>query len=245
MLPKIRETLATTKHAFQIVVCDDGSSDGTLRVLESYKHKLPLTVIAHKMNRGLGETIRDLFEYAAETAGDTDIIVRMDCDDTHDPRYIKDLVARIDQGFDIVTTSRFAPGGGQRGVDSYRSFISLVANFYMRFVFRIPGLREYSCGYRAYRASLIKRAIAVYGNNFIQLRGLGFTCTLEKIVKLNLLGARFSEVPFVLRYNQKVSSSKMVSSITTFGYFVLALLYHWPWGGWRNQFKHLRSSVDT
>jgi len=71
------------------------------------------------------------------------------------------------------------------------------------------------------------------------LRGLGFTSTLEVIVKLRLLGCRFAEVPFVLRYDQKESSSKMVSSITTVGYLTMALLYYWPFGGWKSQFRGL------
>ena len=103
--------------------------------------------------------------------------------------------------------------------------------------FPISGLKEYTCGFRAYRAAKIKEAISFYGNNFIQLKGLGFTCTLEKIVKLKLLGARFGEAPFVLRYDQKQSDSKMVSSITTLGYLVMTLLYHWPWGGWRSSVR--------
>ena len=80
---------------------------------------------------------------------------------------------------------------------------------------------------------LVSGASGFFGNNFIQLKGLGFTCTLEKIVKLKLIGARFGEVPFMLRYDQKQSDSKMVSSVTTLGYLVMTLLYHWPWGGWR------------
>ena len=107
----------------------------------------------------------------------------------------------------------------------------------MRLILPVKGLKEYTCGFRAYRASIIKKAIEFYGNHFIQLMGLGFTCTLEKIVKLNLLGARFIDVPFVLRYDKKKSSSKMVSSVTTIGYFIMAILYHWPWGGWRSQYK--------
>jgi dolichol-phosphate mannosyltransferase len=87
---------------------------------------------------------------------------------------------------------------------------------------------------------VIQDAIRVYGNNFIQLRGLGFTSTLETIVKLHLLGCRFSEVPFVLRYDQKEGSSKMVSSITTLGYLMMALLYYWPLGGWLSQYRGLR-----
>ena len=110
----------------------------------------------------------------------------------------------------------------------------------MKLFFPIKGLKEYSSGFRAYRATAIKLAIEQFGNNFIQLKGLGFTVTLEKIVKLKILGAKFGESPFVLRYQQKRSESKMVSSITTFGYMTLALLYHWPWGGWRRGYKDIK-----
>ena len=43
----------------------------------------------------------------------------------------------------------------------------------------------------------------------------------------------------MLRYDQKVSDSKMVSSITTLGYLVMTIMYHWPWGGWRTTAKRL------
>ena len=141
-------------------------------------------------------------------------------------------------GCDVVIASRFEPGGGQLGVSKYRAFISRCANLFMKLFFPIPGLKEYSCGFRGYRAEKIHEAIEFYGNNFIQLKGLGFTCTLEKLVKLKLIGAKFGEVPFMLRYDQKQSESKMVSSVTTLGYLVMSLLYHWPWGGWRRAIKN-------
>ena len=115
--------------------------------------------------------------------------------------------------------------------------ISRAANLFMKIIFPVSGVREYSCGFRAYRAGIIKKAISIYGNNFIQLKGLGFTGTLEKLIKLNLIGAKFSEIPFVLRYDLKDSPSKMVTSITTMGYLVMAVLYHWPWCGWRVTYK--------
>ena len=134
----------------------------------------------------------------------------------------------------MVVPSRFEKGGGQLGVNGYRAFISRCANLFMKLFFPIPGLKEYSCGYRGYRYSKIKKAVDFYGNNFIQLKGLGFTCTLEKLVKLKLIGARFAEIPFLHRYDQKQSESKMVSSVTTLGYVVMTILYHWPWGGWKS-----------
>jgi len=228
------------KQDYRIVVCDDGSRDKTSSMLEDYKNTLPLTVLTHKINRGLGETIRDLFEWVAENTNDEDIIVRMDCDDTHEPHFIKGLLDKIEEGCDVVIASRFVEGGGAHGLKGYKNFLSQCAQIFMRTLFPIDGLKEYSSGYRAFKASAIKFAIQTYGNAFIQLKGLGFTCTLEKVVKFKMIGAKFGEAPMVLRYDQKVSESKMVSSITTFGYFTLALLYHWPWGGWKGQYKNVK-----
>lgn len=233
LMPKLKDVMEGIKEEYRVIVCNDGSKDSTIKLLEEYSKEMPLEEIRHKINRGLGETSRDLFERAAEICSDDDVIIRLDCDDTHEPKFIPKLVKKLRSGYDVVIASRFAPGGGQMGVYGYRAFISRCANVFMKCFFPIKGLKEYSCGFRAYRGSTIKTAIAFYGNNFIQLKGLGFTCTLEKLVKLKLIGARFGEEAFILRYDQKQSSSKMVSSVTTLGYIVMTILYHWPWGGWR------------
>lgn len=239
LLPKVRQAFESEGLDYRLIACDDGSRDRTRALLEQYSREMPIEVVTHKYNRGLGESSRDLFERAAERAAPQDVLVRMDCDDTHEPRFILSLVRKLEEGYDVVTASRFLPGGGQIGVSRYRAFVSRGANLFMRLFFHVKGLREYSCGYRAYRAEIIQRAIEFYGNRFISLQGLGFTCTLEKLVKLKLIGARFAEVPFVLRYDQKSSQSKMISSITMLGYMVMAVCYHWPWGGWRNWYPPL------
>lgn len=237
LMPKLMAALSNIEEEHRVVVCNDGSSDKTRQVLEDFAKTMPIEIIEHKMNRGLGETSRDLFERAGELTKKGDVIVRLDCDDTHEAEYIATIIAKIRSGFDVVIASRFEKGGGQLGVSGYRAFISRAANVFMKIFFPISGLKEYSCGFRGYRAEKIHEVISVYGNNFIQLKGLGFTCTLEKLVKLKLIGAKFGEVPFVLRYDQKVGESKMVGSITTLGYLVMTLLYHWPWGGWRSRMK--------
>lgn len=242
LMPKLKKTLSEMNEDYRVVVCNDGSSDNTQSMLETYAQEMPLEIIQHKINRGLGESSRDLFERASEVTQPGDVIVRLDCDDTHEPDYIPFIVQKVRSGFDVVIASRFEPGGGQIGVSGYRAFISRSANLFMKVFFPISGLKEYSCGFRGYRAEKIKEAISFYGNNFIQLKGLGFTCTLEKLIKLKLIGACFGEVPFMLRYDQKQSASKMVSSVTTLGYLVMTLLYHWPWGGWRTAIR--RNYID-
>jgi len=247
LMPKLKQTLSHMDEEYRILVCNDGSKDRTQAMLEEYAREMPIEIILHKINRGLGESSRDLFERASEIASAGDVFVRLDCDDTHEPEFIPSIVEKVRSGYDVVIASRFASGGGQLGVNGYRAFVSRGANLFMKIFFPIEGLKEYSCGFRGYRAEKIKEAITFYGNNFIQLKGLGFTCTLEKLVKLKLINARFGEVPFLLRYDQKQSASKMVSSVTTLGYMVMTLLYYWPWGGWRRSVrkKHGNWSISN
>lgn len=222
---------------YKIIICDDGSTDKTPLIAKDLTEKYPIEVITHKINRGLGETERDLFERAAELSKNEDIILRVEGDNTHDPSYMTHLVNKLDDGYDVVVASRFADGGGAEGLNAQKTFISLCANKFMKFFFPIKNLKEYSCGFRAYRAGIVRKAIKFYGNDFIQLKGMGFTCTLEVLVKLKILQARFAEVPFTLHYDRKFSASKMVTSITTLGYIVMTIMHHWPWGGWRTSYK--------
>ena len=240
LLPRLDDTLRSQGLQYRMVVVDDGSSDATGAILERLKLTLQLDVVTHPINRGLGETERDGFEYVAARCGPDDVIVRVEGDDTHDPAYIMVLLDKLASGYDVVNTSRFQQGGGQRGVDAYRAFVSRCANLFMKCAFPIPGLRDFSCGFRAYRGAVVRDAVRIFGDNFIQLRGMGFTSTLEMVVKLDLLGCRFAEVPFVLRYDLKGGGSKMVGSVTTLGYLTMAVLCYWPFGGWKKQYRGLR-----
>jgi dolichol-phosphate mannosyltransferase len=234
---KIDRVMKQIATPYRILVVNDGSADRTAEIVEDLKRNYAIDLITHKYNRGLGETIRDGLEYIAEVAASGDIVVRMDCDDTHDPAYIPSMVEKIKEGYEVVITSRYAPGGGQVGVDWYRRTISRIANLLMKTCFPLPGIWEYTCGFRAYRASLIQDAIEIFGNRFLDLKGMGFTGTVEKVIKCKMMGARMVEVPFVLRYDRKMSSSKVVTSLTTLGYLVLIAKYCVYWGDLGKEWK--------
>lgn len=215
---------------YRIIAVNDGSSDDSLKILEQYQTRLPITIINHKINRGLGETIRDGFEAAAENADDMDIIIRLDSDYTHHPKYIPILINKMEEGYDVVICSRFQPGAEAKGLNIYRTFISMCANMFLKLFFPMKNVKEFSCGFRAYRMQYIKTAINIFGNSFIDLKGLGFTVTIEKLIKMRMLGARFAEIPFTLHYDKKMSESKMVTSVTTLGYIILVVKYITWWG---------------
>src|SRR5207248_8547476 len=103
---KIDRVMRDLPALYRIVVVNDGSRDRTAEIAEQLREQYPMDVITHKYNRGLGETIRDGMEHIAEMASRGDVVVRMDCDDTHDPAYIPRMIEKMKEGYEVVTTSR-------------------------------------------------------------------------------------------------------------------------------------------
>ncbi len=237
LLEKIDGRLTEAGYRYRVVVVNDGSSDGTADELTRLSERYPIDTITHRFNRGLGETARDGFEHVAAIGSRDDVVVRMDCDDTHDPKYIPSMIAKLNEGYEVVTTSRYAPGGGQIGVNLYRRTLSRCANLLLKTCFPVRGLKEYTCGYRAYRVSFLLDALSIFGNQFIDLKGMGFTGTVEKMIKARLMKARVGEVPFTLRYDLKPGLSKVATNITTLGYFVLIAKYIVYWGDIGKEWK--------
>lgn len=212
---------------YRILVFDDGSSDRTRAIALELATRYPLEVRWHEKNAGLGQTMIDGLEYLASAASDDDVIMSLDCDDTHEPRFAIQAIHKLHEGYDVVVLSRFRKGGGQEGLSAFKTLMSMGAGLVLKIFFPVKGLREYSCNYRVYRGSILKKAIRHFGSQFIRLPHLGFVAAPETLIKLRMFGARITEVPFVLRYDQKPTPSKNNSLRTIRGYLELIRLY---WG---------------
>jgi dolichol-phosphate mannosyltransferase len=144
----------------------------------------------------------------------------MDADNTHDPALLTDMVRRMnDEHADIVIASRYAPGGREIGLSPLRSVLSRGASFLLSISARVGGARDYTCGYRLYRAAVLRRAVAAWGERLVE--EAGFTCMAEVLLKLGRGGAHVSESPLVLRYDLKEGASKMKMARTIARYFEL------------------------
>jgi dolichol-phosphate mannosyltransferase len=210
-LPRLLEcfcrTMVRAGLSHRLVICDDGSRDNTRQVIDSWSQRLPVDLTVHPVNRGLGETIRDALRLAIDVARDDDVIVTMDADNTHPPELIPDMLRHIDSGSDVVVASRYRPGARVVGLSRARQGLSWGARILCQVVLPIHGIRDYTCGYRMYRTTVLRRAFATYGDHFVTERG--FSCMAEILVKMSRLKVRMSEVPLILRYDQKESVSKM------------------------------------
>lgn len=187
------------------IVVDDGSRDRTADVASGWGPSVEL--VAHTSNLGLGAAIRSGLMRAASLAADDDAIITMDADDTHIPGLIPRLVQTLSEGYDLVIASRYQPGSHTLGVSVARQLLSWVGNLLFRIALPMKGVRDYTSGYRAYRAGMVKHAIERWGEAFIDRND--FSSMPRVLLRMRRLGAIATEVPMVLRYDRKTGASKM------------------------------------
>lgn len=212
VLNGMARTLA--EGTFKVWVVDDGSSDGTVAVAERWRASIALVLIRHENNQGLGAALHTGFSALIPALAPEDLVVTLDADNTHPPDQIPALVQPIVDGrADLVVASRFVPGAQMVGVPALRRVLSGVASILFRSLLPIPGLRDYTCGFRAYRGALLKTAQDTWGRLATEN---GFAAAAEIIVKLGALHPRVSEIPLNLRYDRKPGASKMRVGQTIF-----------------------------
>lgn len=207
LLERIDEVMFEDGLHYSVIVIDDGSTDATAELATKYGKRMPLELVRHTANRGLGTTIRDGLQYAMRQASPHDIIVTMDSDDTHTPGLILRMVHMIREGYDVIIASRYQHEARIVGVPVLRQLLSLGASWMMRILFPIRGVRDYTCGYRAYRADVLQRAGRQFGAQLFNQEG--FQCMVDILLKLRTMHLIFGEVPFILRYDYKEGGTKM------------------------------------
>lgn len=207
LLDALIEHIAEDQKNYSIIVVNDGSVDRTGAVAEEYAKKAPIIAVHNDGNKGLAETMRRGLMEAVARAEPKDIIITMDADNTHPAGLALRMSRLIREGNDVVIASRYREGSHVRGVVLHRRLLSFGASWLFRLAFPIHGVRDYTCGYRAYRASAMKHLVERYGREFISERG--FSCMVDILLRLREEGLVFTEVPLVLRYDLKPGLTKM------------------------------------
>jgi len=217
LIAKIGAAMGALERPYRVLVVDDGSTDGTKELLDSLAASYPLNVHRHPENKGLAQTLFDGFAEAIKGLKPDDVVIAMDADNTHEPSHIGAMLERLEQGSDVVVASRYQPGGAEVGLTLKRKVLSRGVNAMLKLLFPTPGVRDFTCGFRAYRAGVLQQAMEAYGGRFVEAST--FAASAEILLKLRALKARISEVPLVLRYDQKGGLSKMQVRKTAFNYF--------------------------
>ncbi len=233
-LERTLRSLRGLGYEWTYLVVDDGSGDETPSILRDLQTKLPLEVITHERNQGLGVTIRDGLWHAAKAARNDDVVITMDADNTQPPGLMAAMVQKIREGNDVVIASRYRQGARVVGLRWHRRLMSTGARILFQLILPIAGVRDYTSGYRAYSGSALKKGFEVYGSRLVSQKG--FQCMAEVLIRLSSLNLVMNEVPMVLRYDQKGGESKMRVGSTVLQTLKLILIrrfesWSWPRSG--------------
>jgi len=163
------KALASCVEDFEIIVVDDNSGDKTWELAERCANAQNRARVIRRMtDHGLTKSIQ-----AGIDAAKGEVIVWMDCDFSHPPEKIPQLIYMLNQGFDVAVNSRYAIGGGENREgkgSATQLLLSLVLNWGIRFMLR-SSFSDYTSGFIAARREVFKdiRLRGDYGEYFIDV----------------------------------------------------------------------------
>lgn len=210
-LPPLTRELLSLAQVDHLIVVDDNSPDGTGELAEKLAEKEPRIVVVHRPGKqGLGRAYVAGFRRAMKLGAD--VIITMDADFSHHPRYIPAMLSRLAESYDIVIGSRYVAGGGTRHWGVERQFLSAGANMVARLSL---GLRAHDCtaGFRAYRRHVLESI------PLDEIRSNGYSFLVEMLYRCQQAGFRVGEIPIIFedrRHGQsKISREEIYKAMLT------------------------------
>jgi dolichol-phosphate mannosyltransferase len=202
-IERMIEKVFTNYPTISLLIIDDGSPDGTKEVVKHLQEKYSsLHLIERSGKLGLGTAYARGFAFAIEK--EFEFVVQMDCDFSHDPKEITNLLKEC-QNYDLIIGSRYINGIRIINWSFRRLLLSYLASIYIRIVTGIP-VFDTTGGYKCMRTSFLKKL------NLEMLKSNGYIFQLEINYKAYTLGKKIKEVPIIF-YERTVGVSKMDGNI--------------------------------
>lgn len=207
----------TDKWQFYIIVVDSHSSDKTREEVKSLQKKIPRLFLLETEKKGLGKAYVEGYQFVFEKINPY-LVIQMDGDLSHQPKYILDLLEAIEKGNDFAIGSRYIKGGSIPSEWAwYRKLFSLLGNLIIRIGFANFKITDWTSGFRAIKSWIIREIVSEtqkYSGYVFQI------ATIDNALKK---GARIKEIPieFVDRH---FGSSKINFSQYIFDIFIYLFL---------------------
>lgn len=223
VLPYLANTLERVRtelghrYDFRYVFVDDGSSDGTWKMLHETFAAMPHASFArHSENRGVAAAILTGLREA-----ESEIVCSIDCDCTYDPQQLRELIPMLGEGVAMVTASPYHPSGRVHNVPAWRLFLSRTLSRLYAAVLH-QRLYTYTSCFRAYRRSAMRD---------LEVREGGFLGVAEMVCALDRQGKQVVECPAVLEVRMLGRSKMKLFRVIAGHLRLLARMLYLRWQG--------------
>ncbi len=207
--------LTETKIRFDLLFVDDNSNDGTQELIKDIvKKKQNINYVFRQKKMGIGSAHKDGFIWSYKK--NYKIIITMDADGTHDPKYIKFLIEKL-KNFDMITTSRFLEKDSLKGWPFFRVFLTTLRHLTISLLLSMP---YDSSG--AFRCINCKKVALI---DLILSKNDSYSYFWESIFILHRKKYRIGQISVQLPY-RKIGSSKMkVKDIFSAVYYLMIVFF--------------------
>jgi dolichol-phosphate mannosyltransferase len=185
---KMARDIVATGIDTDILFIDDNSPDGTGDLLDGLATTIPRLMVLHRPGKqGIGSAHKDGIAWVYEH-GYTHLVT-MDCDFTHSPENIKDLLA-FSEEYDVVVGSRHMRENSLEGWNMWRKCITRTGHLLTTVLLNMP--YDATGAFRLYRLDRIPKGI------FALVESRGYSFFFESLTIINLNRFRINEVPIAL-----------------------------------------------
>jgi len=196
--PMVAAVLAAAPQC-DVLVVDDNSPDGTGRIADELAAADPRVKVLHRAGKeGLGKAYLAAFAWAL--ARDYGLVLEMDCDFSHNPKYLPGMLAAAAEA-DLVLGSRYVDGGGTVNWGALRKLISRGGSLYARTILGLS-VRDLTGGFKCFRREVLE------GLDLPTVQCSGYAFQIELTYRAVRRGFRVKEVPIVFE-DRRVGHSKM------------------------------------
>lgn len=186
-----------------LLIVDDSSPDGTQGLVTGFQKKFPKLFLMNRPKKeGLGRAYVAGFGEALRLGADA--VLQMDADFSHDPNDIPRLLNALEEA-DWVIGSRYISGGNTENWSLFRLFLSKFANFYARFITKMP-IFDGTAGFKGWRRATLEKI------NLETMQSNGYGFQLETNFRAFQRGFKVKEIPITF-CERRSGHSKMSRKI--------------------------------